>query len=214
MNRLWNAEVVIVVEMKYLLGGVISVILVLAVITGSIILLQGQGDDGDGDKDPEGSNTDPVDGTNETANQLPAQYAGWTLNITGVVAENVTLTLEELVGLPNQTRSYTLRGGELELVTNTYTGVDILYLIMNVSLNTTEVSYVQFIASDGYAMGFPMSYIQEHPTMMLAYMRNATWMMGESEDDSGPLRLIVPQENPDHFNKQSCLKYIAGIRLL
>ena len=50
--------------------------------------------------------------------------------------------------------------------------------------------------------------------MMIAYKSNGDFMLGETEGEYGPLRLIMPAAYENDFNKQYCLKYLTEVEFL
>ncbi|MFW9924189.1 MAG: molybdopterin-dependent oxidoreductase [Candidatus Thorarchaeota archaeon] len=136
----------------------------------------------------------------------------WSLTITGEVENDVVLSIDELVTLPNITRSYLLQGNPT--FTAEYTGVSLNYLITEIA-NITENVRVRVIAVDQYSYTFNFENdLVNNSEIIIAYLKNGEYIKSRSKGGEGPLRLIIPQRFEGEFNGQYCVKYVNTIEIL
>ncbi|HEV2218727.1 MAG TPA: molybdopterin-dependent oxidoreductase [Candidatus Dormibacteraeota bacterium] len=97
----------------------------------------------------------------------------WRLKIGGLVANPVTLTLQDLRALPTTTEYVTLEcisnnvGGKL-MSTGIFTGVSLKYLIEQTNPMASG-TWAAFKAEDGYTESLPLSAINSEPEILVAY---------------------------------------------
>lgn len=130
--------------------------------------------------------------------------------ITGLVDQQINLTLVDLEMMPNITREYTILGNPD--IKDDYTGVPLEYLITEVA-NITENYRITVYALDGLARYFYLNDIIANPGFIIAYKRGGEYLKSMSEGGNGPFRLIVPEEYNTN-NGQFCVKYVSEIEIL
>ena len=121
-------------------------------------------------------------------------FDSWTLNITGRVMKELTITKNDLLAMPTSDEYATL-----ECVSNTinppgalisngkWTGVP-LATILNQAGLTPDAIYIIFHCAEGYTVGIPIERALE-PGALLAYMMNGQPLPVEH---GFPLRAIIP----------------------
>jgi DMSO/TMAO reductase YedYZ molybdopterin-dependent catalytic subunit len=121
-------------------------------------------------------------------------FDSWTLNVTGRVMKELTITKNDLLAIPTRDEYATL-----ECVSNTinppgalisngkWTGVP-LATILNQAGLATDAIYIVFHCAEGYTVGIPMERALE-PGALLAYMMNDQPLPMEH---GFPLRAIIP----------------------
>ncbi len=127
---------------------------------------------------------------------IPPQldFDSWTLNVTGRVLKEITLTKSDLLAMPPTTEYATL-----ECVSNTinppgalisngkWTGVP-LSTVLNQAGLTSDAVYIIFHCAEGYTVGIPVQRALESGAL-LAYMLNDQPLPAEH---GFPLRAIIP----------------------
>jgi DMSO/TMAO reductase YedYZ molybdopterin-dependent catalytic subunit len=118
---------------------------------------------------------------------------GWSLKLGGLVAQPLTLSLEQLRALPSVTQYVTMEcisnnvGGEL-ISTGSFTGVRLLDLLAMTSPHP-QGTWVAFSARDGYTESIQMSTVQGAPEILVAYeLDGAPLPTGHGF----PARMLIP----------------------
>jgi len=131
--------------------------------------------------------------------------------ITGLVDQQINLTLVDLELMPNITKEYTLNGNPTIIAD--YTGVSLGYLLVEVA-NITENYKVRIIAIDNYPpVSLSMVEIITTPDIIIAYMKDGEYIKSRTEGGNGPFRLIIPERYPGEWNGQLCMKYVVEINI-
>jgi DMSO/TMAO reductase YedYZ molybdopterin-dependent catalytic subunit len=113
----------------------------------------------------------------------------WNLTISGDVAQNVTISYEELRSMPNVTEEVQLQCVEGYVAYADWTGVTLAYLMEMVSPGENVVDVV-FIAADGYTSSVNLDWINASE-VILAYGVNG----GDLTPKIGyPLRVVMPNQ--------------------
>ena len=118
----------------------------------------------------------------------------WTLNVTGKVSKELTITKNDLLAMPTADEYATL-----ECVSNTvnppgalisnakWTGVPLATILNQAGLSSDAV-YVIFRCAEGYSVGIPLARALE-PGALLAYKMNDELL---PQEHGSPLRAIIP----------------------
>lgn len=130
--------------------------------------------------------------------------------ITGLVDQQINLTLVNMELMPNITQEYILNGNPTIIAD--YTGVSLAYLIVEVA-NVTENYNVRVIAIDKYSYSLSLNEIIATPEIIIAYMKDGEYIKSRTEGGYGPFRLIIPPKFEGEFNGQYCVKYVAEIEI-
>ncbi len=119
--------------------------------------------------------------------------ASWQLRITGLVQNELVLTLDELMALPSVERSSTLMcisnqvGGNL-IGNSVWTGVPLRELLAMAGVGP-GVEKLVLRAADNYADSFPLDSAM-HEDVILAYLHNGEPL---TRDHGFPARLLIPE---------------------
>jgi len=135
------------------------------------------------------------------------------LIITGLVDQQINLTLVDLELMPNITQQYVLVG--TPTINAEYTGVSLAYLVVNVA-NVSENYKIGVIPIDNYPHPLlTLNDVLTHPDIIIAYKKNGEYLKPRTEGGNGPYRLIIPLGAiEDHgFNGQYCMKYVVEINI-
>jgi DMSO/TMAO reductase YedYZ molybdopterin-dependent catalytic subunit len=133
----------------------------------------------------------------------------WTLPVTGLVSNPVTLDLAQLTAMQSQDQYNTLEcvsnevGGDL-ISTAKWTGVKLKDILSRAGLKP-EATYVVFKAADGYDVGIPVAKAIEDGTI-LAYQMNGDPL---PTDHGYPARMIVP----GYYGMMNC-KWVTSIEVV
>jgi DMSO/TMAO reductase YedYZ molybdopterin-dependent catalytic subunit len=133
----------------------------------------------------------------------------WSLPITGLVSNNVTLTYASLMAMPPQTQYNTLEcvsndtDGDL-ISTAKWTGVKFSDILSQAGVSG-DATYVVFKATDGYSVGIPMAKAMD-PGTILAYQINGEALPAEH---GYPARMIVP----GYYGMMNC-KWVTSIEVV
>jgi hypothetical protein len=125
---------------------------------------------------------------------IPPLPEDWQLIVDGAVTTPLSLTLEELVGYPSETRIATLECignpfSYLILIGNTlWTGVPLRTIIEETG-PLSEAQSIAFHCLDGYKVQFSLDDIMQRDDDLLAYRMNGELLPPEQ---GSPLRLVLP----------------------
>ena len=117
----------------------------------------------------------------------------WRLHVGGMVDKPITLTLDELRGLPSASEYLTLEcisndvGGDL-MSTGDFTGVRLADLVA-LAAPQARASWVGFKARDGYTESLPLSMVQSSPEILVAYDLDGAPLPGSH---GFPARILIP----------------------
>ncbi|MDA4132300.1 MAG: molybdopterin-dependent oxidoreductase, partial [Thaumarchaeota archaeon] len=118
--------------------------------------------------------------------------SGWTLPVTGLVSNPLTLNYSQLLAMESQDQYNTLEcvsnntDGDL-ISTAKWTGVKFSDILSQAGVSP-KATYVVFKATDGYSVGIPMAKAMD-PGTILAYQMNGVPLPAEH---GFPARMIVP----------------------
>ncbi|HUI01826.1 MAG TPA: molybdopterin-dependent oxidoreductase [Nitrososphaerales archaeon] len=134
---------------------------------------------------------------------------GWTLPVTGMVSNPLTLDYNQLLAMDSVEQYNTLEcvsndvGGDL-ISTAKWTGVKLKDVLSQAQVSP-EATYVVFKAADGYDVGIPMAKALLDGTI-LAYQINGQPLPAEH---GYPIRMIVP----GYYGMMNC-KWVTSIELV
>jgi len=134
---------------------------------------------------------------------------GWTLPVTGLVSNPLTLNYSQLLAMESQEQYNTLEcvsnnnDGDL-ISTGKFTGVKFSDILGQAGVKP-EATYVVFKATDGYSVGIPMAKAMD-PGTILAYQINGEPLPAEH---GFPARMIVP----GYYGMMNC-KWVTSIELV
>jgi DMSO/TMAO reductase YedYZ molybdopterin-dependent catalytic subunit len=135
--------------------------------------------------------------------------SSWTLPVTGLVSNALTLDYNKLLAMPSQDQYNTLEcvsndvGGDL-ISTAKWTGVKFSDILAQAGVKP-EATYVVFKATDGYSVGIPMERAMDAGTI-LAYHINGAPLPAEH---GFPARMIVP----GYYGMMNC-KWVTSIEVV
>lgn len=134
---------------------------------------------------------------------------GWTLPVTGLVSNPLTLNYDQLLAMESQEQYNTLEcvsnntDGDL-ISTAKFTGVKFSSILAQAGVKP-EATYVVFKATDGYSVGIPITKAMD-PGTILAYHINGEPLPAEH---GFPARMIVP----GFYGMMNC-KWVTSIELV
>jgi len=135
--------------------------------------------------------------------------SGWTLPVTGLVSNPLTLDYSQLLAMESQEQYNTLEcvsndtDGDL-ISTAKWTGVKLSNILAQAGVKS-EATYVVFKATDGYSVGIPIAKAMD-PGTILAYQINGEPLPAEH---GFPARMIVP----GYYGMMNC-KWVTSIELV
>jgi DMSO/TMAO reductase YedYZ molybdopterin-dependent catalytic subunit len=133
----------------------------------------------------------------------------WTLPVTGLVSNPLTLNYNQLLAMESQDQYNTLEcvsnntDGDL-ISTAKWTGVKFSDILAQAGASS-DATYVVFKATDGYSVGIPMAKAMD-PGTILAYQMNGVPLPAEH---GFPARMIVP----GYYGMMNC-KWVTGIEVV
>jgi DMSO/TMAO reductase YedYZ molybdopterin-dependent catalytic subunit len=135
--------------------------------------------------------------------------SGWTLPVTGLVSNPLTLDYRQLAGMAPVEQYNTLEcvsnevGGDL-ISTAKWKGVKLKDVLAQARVRP-EATYVVFRAADGYDVGIPMEKAMVDGTILAYQMNDAPLPV----EHGFPVRMIVP----GYYGMMNC-KWLSGIELV
>ena len=117
---------------------------------------------------------------------VSADNITWNLAVISLAGVTVNYTYDQLLAMPQSNVNATLYCYGTPLYSGEWTGVSLTYLLEQVGVDPT-VLYINFLASDGYAVSLTLAEAMASNTI-IAYELN-----GGPLDEV--LRLVVPAEN-------------------
>jgi len=136
--------------------------------------------------------------------------ATWKMSLHGRVDNPLTLTYEDLLGMPSIERYVTLScvsndiGGDL-IGTQKFQGVRLSDLLDKVGVHS-DASLILGESVDNFTAGFPTDFLKQSPDAMVAYAMNGAALPTEH---GFPARLVVP----GLYGYVSATKWLSGIKL-
>jgi DMSO/TMAO reductase YedYZ molybdopterin-dependent catalytic subunit len=135
--------------------------------------------------------------------------SSWTLPVTGLVSNPLTLNYSQLLAMESQDQYNTLEcvsnntDGDL-ISTAKWTGVKFSDILSQAGVKP-DATYVVFKATDGYSVGIPMAKAMD-PETILAYHMNGVPLLA---DHGFPARMIVP----GFYGMMNC-KWVTSIEVV
>lgn len=136
--------------------------------------------------------------------------ATWKMSLYGRVDNPLTLTYEDLLGMPSIERYVTLScvsndiGGDL-IGTQKFQGVRLSDLLDKAGVHS-DASLILGESVDDFTAGFPTDFLKQSPDAMVAYAMNGAALPTEH---GFPARLVVP----GLYGYVSATKWLSGIKL-
>ncbi len=136
-----------------------------------------------------------------------ATFENVELNVT-VDGEVVgTLTYDELIALGAVEYEAIYDTSKTDPVVETYKGVELKKVFAYFEISLENKSAVTATAVDNFAMAYSVEEVMADDSLYVTYERNGEAILGEEDDDGGPLMVIVKN---DQFSNRRC-KWLISV---
>jgi DMSO/TMAO reductase YedYZ molybdopterin-dependent catalytic subunit len=119
--------------------------------------------------------------------RVSADNVGWDLQVTNLAGDTINFTYGQLLAMPQTYVSASLYCYGLLVTDGNWGGVRLGYLLQQAGADPEQVSFINFVASDGYQVTIPIE-VAMRQDVIVAYEMDGTPL-------SEGLRLVVPGVN-------------------